>query len=362
MKFSFKDLKRHIMTGIGVMIPLVVGAGLMNALSIIIGGPEVSAAEGTFAWSLNQIGSLGMTLVVPVIAAAIAYSVADKPGIAPALIVGLICTTIKAGFIGGILGGLLVGYFVVFLRNLLKNVPKTMKGLVPILIIPFISTFVCGLAMWWAIGKPIVWFTEWLTGWLTSLQSSGKFIFGFVVAALGGTDFGGPINKTISVFCNGLMIDGFVEAEAVKLLACMVPPMGIIIAYLFAPKKFNAMEKEQVKACLPMGICMITECVIPLAMNDFVRVIGSSMLGCGIAGGLSMLLGCGAQVTHGGWFVIPTFTNPLGYVACMVIGSLVMGITLAIWKRPIKEDHSLDDDYDLTSASGDIGDIKLEKM
>ena len=71
MKITFKDLKRHIMTGIGVMIPLVVGAGLMNALSIIIGGPEVSAAEGTFAWSLNQIGSLGMSLVVPVITAAI---------------------------------------------------------------------------------------------------------------------------------------------------------------------------------------------------------------------------------------------------------------------------------------------------
>ena len=29
-------------------------------------------------------------------------------------------------------------------------------------------------------------------------------------------DFGGPVNKTMSTFVNGLMVDGVLEPEAVK--------------------------------------------------------------------------------------------------------------------------------------------------
>ena len=149
MKQQLTMVKKHVMTGISFMIPLVVGAGLCMAISIIIGGPNVSTAEGTFAYTVNRIGSLGMTLVVPVITAAIAYSISDRPGVAPGLIIGLICTEIKAGFIGGIVGAFLVGYFVNWLKKLLRNVPESIKGLVPILLIPLISTFVCGLLMFY---------------------------------------------------------------------------------------------------------------------------------------------------------------------------------------------------------------------
>lgn len=361
MKQQLTTIKKHVMTGISFMIPLVVGAGLCMAISIIIGGPNVADAEGTFAYTINKISKLGMGMVVPVITAAIAYSIADRPGIAPGLIVGYVCTEIKAGFIGGIVGAFIVGYFVNWLKKIFANAPESVRGLVPILLIPTISTFVCGLLMWYVVGQPIVAFMDALTNFLLNMQNGSKFVFGFLVSGLAGTDFGGPINKSVSLFANGLMVDGILEPEACKLLGCMIPPMGIIISYLLAKNKYTKAEKEAVKACLPMGICMITECVIPLAMNDLWRVVLSSVIGCGIAGGISMVLGVGAGVPHGGWFVIPTFQNPLGYVLCMVIGSVIMGVLLAILKKPVKEDEELGDlGTDSGKSAVNLDDIKIE--
>lgn len=336
MKLSMTSIKKHVMTGVSFMIPLVVGSGLCMAISVIFGGPNVAEQEGSFLQFVNSIGKMGLgTFVVPVICAAISYSIADKPGIAPALLVGFIASDIKAGFLGGILGGFFVGLFVNWLKKVLKNVPSALKGLVPILIIPLVATFVCSVGMKYVIGVPVAWLMEALTSFLQNMQGGSKFVFGMILGGFTGTDFGGPINKTACLVANGFMVDGIYEPEAVKLLGCMIPPMGIIVAYLIGRKKFTPDEREAVKACFPMGICMITECVIPLAMNDLWRVVLSSVVGCGVAGGVSMLLGIQAYVPHGGWFVIPTMSNPLGYVLCMVIGAVVMGVLLAILKRPL---------------------------
>ena len=337
MKFKITTVKKHVMTGVSFMIPLVVGSGLCMALGVILGGPNIKEVEGSFLNFVYSVGSRGLGIVVPVICAAIAYSIADKPGIAPALIVGYIAGDIKAGFLGGIVGGFFVGYFVNWLKKILKNVPGALKGLVPILLIPLIATFTCSIAMRYVLGVPIAAFMNVLTEFLQNMQGGSKFLFGVVLGGFTGTDFGGPINKTASLVANGFMVDGICEPEAVKLLGCMIPPMGIIVAYFLGKKKFTLAEREAVKACFPMGICMITECVIPLAMNDLWRVVLSSVVGCGVAGGISMMMGIQAYVPHGGWFIIPTMNKPLGYVLCMIIGSLIMGGLLAVLKRPLSE-------------------------
>mgnify|MGYP000326394558 CR=1 FL=1 len=38
---NWKIIKKHIMTGISFMVPVVVGAGLCQALGVILGGPNV---------------------------------------------------------------------------------------------------------------------------------------------------------------------------------------------------------------------------------------------------------------------------------------------------------------------------------
>ena len=46
-----------------------------------------------------------------------------------------------------------------------------------------------------------------------------------------------------------------------------------------------------------------------------------------------MAFGCALRAPHGGIFVLPVITNPLGYFGALVIGSLVGMIVLAILKK-----------------------------
>ena len=180
---KLSEIKKHVMTGISFMIPIVVGAGLCMALGTAIGGTKVSEAEGTLIWYIWRTGKIGMGFVVPVITAAIAYSIADRPAIAPGLILGSIASEIYTGFIGGIIAAFLVGYTVLFLKKYLK-VPKTMQGLVPVLILPFLTTLICGALMFAVIGKPVAFVINALQNWLIGLQGGSKFILGAICAVL----------------------------------------------------------------------------------------------------------------------------------------------------------------------------------
>lgn len=360
--FNFKDLKKHVMTGISYMVPVVVGAGLCQALGFIIGGPDVAKNVGSIPYMIYKTGNLAMgTMIIPVIAAAIAYSIADRPGIAPGLVVGLVSSEVKAGFLGGIVGALFVGWLVNMMKKHIK-LPQTMQGLMPILIIPFFASLISGLMMFTVLGIPIAYIMDAFTGFLTSLSSGSKFIYGFVMAAGSAFDFGGPINKTVSLYTTGMLADGILEPKAVHMVACMIPPMGVLVAWglsaLFKKRIWTNAEKENLKACFPMGVCMITECVIPLAMNDLWRVVLSSVAGGSVAGGLVMMWGVQSPVAHGGWFVIPTFTNPDKFVIALIIGSIIMGVVLFITKKRLtedqasigfssEEDHSFDTEFNI---------------
>ncbi|MCI8400890.1 MAG: PTS fructose transporter subunit IIC [Lachnospiraceae bacterium] len=358
---NVKTIKRHVMTGISFMVPVVVGAGLCQALGVILGGPDVANSTGLIYY-IYKTGNLAMsTMIIPVICAAIAYSIADKPGIAPGLVVGLISAEIKAGFLGGVVGAFLVGYFVNWMKKSIK-LPESMKGLMPILIIPFVSSLVCGFLMFTVLGKPIAFIMEALTGFLTSLSTGSKFLYGFCMSAGSAFDFGGPVNKTVSLYTTAMLADGIYEPKACHMVACMIPPMGVLVAWIlskvFKKPIYTNDEKENLKACFPMGVCMITECVIPLAMNDLWRVVLSSVLGGSIAGGLCMMWGVASPVAHGGWFVIPTFTNAGGFVAALALGSVVMGVSLFLLKRRLSAEQ-VEYGIDVPVEQGEAADINI---
>ncbi|MCH4168292.1 MAG: PTS fructose transporter subunit IIC [Streptococcaceae bacterium] len=336
------QLKKHALTAISYMLPLVVTAGLLIAIGNLTGGEVISDYKASYSvWdALVSLGVLGMGLLAPVIAAAIAYSIADRPGIAPGLFMGLIANSIGAGFLGGMLGGFLVGWFVLLLKTKLK-VPKWAEGLMPMLIIPLISTLFVGLLMYFVVGVPIVWLTEQLTSFLIGMQGSTRFVFGAIMGAMVGLDFGGPVNKVASLFADGLLLEGVYQPEAVKVLCSMVPPFGVtitlLLSKLFNKPKFNQEEEDNIKIAFPMGICMITEGVIPLAAVDPLRIIGSTVLGCGVCGALSMTFNVGSRVPSGGLFIVPSMTNPLMAFVSLLAGSIVMGVTLFIIKKKPSE-------------------------
>lgn len=338
MNGKLKNIQKHLMTGISFMIPVVVAGGILQAIGVAFKGTAISGMEGeTLLWYVWKCGNLGMSLVVPVICAAIAYSIADRPGIAPGLILGFVCTYINAGFIGGIVAAFCVGYFILFLKKYLK-VPKTMQGLMPVLIIPLLTTLVVGFLFFTVLGQPIAALIAAIVEALNNMQGGSRFGLGAILGFLCGVDFGGPMSKTASTFANGLLVDGVYGPEAVKLVCCMVPSVGLTISCILARKKYTRVERDSIKSAFVMGICMITEGCIPLAMNDPIRVIGSSVIATTITGGITYCLGIENYVTAGGWFIIPLSNKPVLMASMVLLGGVIMGVILAIWKRPVDED------------------------
>lgn len=338
MKKALSTIKKHVLTGISYMIPVVVAGGILQAIGVAIHGTGISGMEGqTLLWYVWKCGNLGMSLVVPVICAAIAYSIADRPAIAPGLILGFVATYTFTGFIGGIVAAFMVGYFVLFLKKYLK-LPKTMQGLMPVLIIPLLTTLVCGFVYFTVVGYPISLFMTWLVDALRGMQGGSRFALGAILGAMCGFDFGGPFGKMASTFANGLLVDGVAGPEAVKLVCCMIPSVGLTISALLARNKYTRVERDSIKSAFVMGICMITEGCIPLAMNDPLRVIGSSVIATAITGGITSVLGIENYVTAGGWFIIPLSNKPLLMAAMILLGGVIMGVILAVWKKPVKDE------------------------
>lgn len=355
------NIKMHMMTGISYMIPVVVVGGLCMALGKAFGGWDIGSNEamiGSIPYWINTLGSTAMKFVVPVLTAGIAYSIADRPGIVPGLVLGFLSTEIRAGFLGGLLAGFILGHFINWMKT--WKLPNWLKGLQPVMIIPFVSTMVVGLSFVLLLSIPIVWITDALTNWIISLNGGSKFILGAVIGACMGFDMGGPVNKTASAVANGLGADGIYGPMSAKIIGGMTPPLGIGLAALMVPKKFSKTEVETAKTAVPMGLCFITEGVLPFAAADPIRVIPSTMLGSALAGGLAVMWGVESMAGHGGVFVVPMMTNPLMFLVALVIGTLVTGIVYAILKRPVSlADVELDEEmgenaqYDFDITIGD---------
>ena len=120
---------------------------------------------------------------------------------------------------------------------------------------------------------------------------------------------------------------------AAVMIGGMVPPIAIALATTFFSSRFTPEERKSGPVNYIMGLCFITEGAIPFAASDPLRVLPACILGSGVAGALSMLLGCASPAPHGGLFVFPVMHNVPGYFAALAVGSLAGMLLLAVLKR-----------------------------
>lgn len=157
-QLQLSELKRHAMTGVSYMLPLVVASGLLIAIGNICGNNPPVISDYKSPYTLWQaavtLGVYGMGLIPAVMSAAISYSIADRPGIAPGLLMGMIANSMGAGFFGGMLGGYMAGWCVNFLKKVVK-VPVWAQALMPMLILPLLASLIVGFIMFFLLGGPI---------------------------------------------------------------------------------------------------------------------------------------------------------------------------------------------------------------
>lgn len=358
---TITELKRHAMTGVSYMLPLVVASGLLIAIGNICGNnpPVIENYKSSYnLWQASlTLGVYGMGLIPAVMSAAIAYSIADRPGIAPGLLMGMIANAIGAGFFGGMLGGYLSGWCVNFLKRTVK-VPLWAQALLPMLIIPLLASLIVGFVMFFVVGDPIASISKSLTTMLQNMQGGSAALFGAIMGAMAAFDFGGPVNKVASLFADGLLLQGVYGPEAIKICASMIPPFGVTLSYLLRRKRYSKGEAANIKVAFPLGICMITEGVIPIAAVDPLRVIFSCSTGAAVGGALIMLLGVESPVPSGGMFIVPAMNHPLSFLIALGAGTIVTAVLLTLLKHDVTEELETTEDEE-EDENTDLGDIKI---
>ena len=264
-------------------------------------------------------------------------SIADRPGFAPAMVGGLISLNNGGGFLGGLIGGFLGGYTVVLLKKVFNKLPQSFEGLKPVLLYPLFGIFITGALMYGLIVDPIAALNNGVTEFLKSLGTGNLVLLGIVLAAMMATDMGGPINKAAFTFGIMMITAGDYAPHAAVMAGGMVPPLGIALATTFFKNKFTKDEIDAGKTCYIMGLSFITEGAIPFAAADPVRVIPASIIGAGLAGGLTMFFKVQLPAPHGGIFVFPVVTHPMMYLLSIVVGSVVTALILGFIKKPVQE-------------------------
>jgi PTS system fructose-specific IIC component len=340
-KESRTGVYKHLMTGVSFMIPFVVAGGLLIALGFAIGGIYVYKVPGSFGETLFSTGKAAFALMVPILAAYIAYSIGDRPALVPGMVGGYLAASNGSGFLGAIIAGFAAGYLVIAIKKYVK-LPKSMQGLMPILVIPLLSTAVIGLGMFFIVGKPVAWANTNLAAWLNSLSGTNAALLGIILGLMMAFDMGGPVNKAAYTFATATLATagGTSTIMAATMAAGMVPPLALALATVIAKNKFTAAEQEAGKAAWALGASFITEGAIPFAAADPLRVIPSIMVGAAVTGGLSMAFGCGLAVPHGGIWVlwIPNVVKSLiPYVISIAVGTGISAAMVAALKKKVSE-------------------------
>jgi PTS system fructose-specific IIC component len=337
------QLRQWLMTGVSYMIPFVAAGGILIALAFLIGGAEVATKvnggtfEGTeypgvedltmlldevgIAGLLFKIGATAFEMLVPILAGFIAYAMADRPGIVPGIVAGLLATAIGAGFLGGLLGGLVAG--AITLAVLRIHVPRALAGVMPVVIVPLVTTLAVGVIMIVAIGEPIATVQTELTDWLNGLSDTDGIVLGLLLGAMMAFDMGGPVNKVAYTFGLASLASGNLEIMAAVMAAGMTPPLALALATVVRPRLFTTAERKAGEAAWLLGASFITEGAIPFAAADPLRVIPSIMAGSAVTGSLCFAFDATSRAPHGGVWVVGLIGRPGLYLLAIVAGVVV---------------------------------------
>lgn len=362
-------LRKWLMTGVSYMIPFVAAGGILIALGFMVAqfaGGKTGAIDVTKHFTLDPtstvkgvtilqnsfnpldgmhwaallflMGAAAFGFLVPILSGYIAYAIADRPGLVPGIVGGAVAVTMHAGFLGGIVTGLLGGFLAKWIAG--WNVHKNIRGVMPVVVIPLLSTLITVGLLIVIVGRPIKWLSDQLASALNGMTGTSAVLLGLIVGAMMGFDLGGPVNKVAYAFATtGLSAAGAAtNAPQLKIMAAvmaagMVAPLGMALATTIRPKLFTEPERENGKAAWLLGASFISEGAIPFAAADPLRVILSSVIGSSVTGGLTMALGATLRAPHGGIWVLPLMGSPLFFLLALAVGVAIMAALVVVLKE-----------------------------
>ncbi|MGX7112380.1 PTS fructose transporter subunit IIABC [Gemella cuniculi] len=341
---------KHLMEGVSNMLPFVVAGGILIALSFIWGINAFDPKDPSYnkvAEVLFYFGKISFSMMLPILAGFIGRSIADRPGFIVGMVGGILAdpsilglksdllTYTPSGFLGALVAGFLAGGIIIALKYAFSWMPRSLDGIKPIFLFPILGTLIMGVLMIFIINAPMASVMEGLKHFIESLNGSGKFIVGFVVAAMMVIDMGGPINKASYVTGTALLTAAGTagsDVMAAVMIGGMVPPLAIAISATINKNIWPKSQRSGALVNYVMGLAFITEGAIPFAASNPARVIPPLFLSSGVAGALSMTFGSVSKAPHGGIFAIVAgaVSNPIMYLLSLIIGATLGAVLLIL--------------------------------
>ncbi|MDD8048235.1 MAG: PTS fructose transporter subunit IIC [Thomasclavelia sp.] len=358
MKKFLKEAKGHLMTGIGYMLPLIIGASLVVAIPKLIGVSMGINSLDPYAKSqgflhilylLEQVGWTGIGLVNTVLAGFVAYSIADKPAIGAGLIGGALATSTKAGFLGAVIAAFIAGYAVRWAKNHI-HLPESMNQMMPLVICPFIATGLVAIIMGVILATPLAAINNALVSWLKGMCEGGtsQLLMALILGAMIASDMGGPINKSAWMAGNVLLTEGIYQPNVYINCAICIPPLAYAIATVIKKSRFSASFLEAGKGNWVMGFIGITEGAIPFTLVKPTILIPVNMVGGALGAGICCLLGATANIPPvGGMYGFISITNGWAYLVGLIVGAVFIAVVSTLLvdfnDLPTEEDVDMDD-------------------
>ena len=352
------NIYKQLMNGISHMLPFVIGGGILMAISFIVENYMAGGAKNPAFIFLNSAGNLAFAFMVPILSAYIAESIGDLPALMPGLVGGYMAAIVNgtnglqvnvqakatspAGFLGGIAAGFIAGYLLLGLKKLFAKLPKSVEGMKPMLLYPILGLLLIALIMFYIINPIFSSINFAITHFLNSMGTGNLVTLTLILAGMMSIDMGGPFNKAAYVFASGAFANDPHSATAAVMMAAvmvggMVPPFATAIATAFFKNKFSEQERRAGVSNWILGFSFITEGAIPFAAADPGHVIPSCVFGSAVGGLLVGLWHIQVPAPHGGLWVSPLANHILLYFLATIIGSVIAGVVLGFWKKPVKK-------------------------
>lgn len=353
------SIYKNLMSGISHMLPFVIGGGILMAISFIVENYMAGGAKNLAFIFLNSAGNLAFAFMVPVLAAYIAESIGDLPALMPGFVGGYMAAIVNgtnglqvnaqahavspAGFLGGIAAGFIAGYIMIGLKKLFAKLPKSVEGMKPMLLYPILGLLFIALIMFYIINPIFSSVNFAITHFLNSMGTGNLVILTMILAGMMAIDMGGPFNKAAYVFASGAFANDPHSATAAVMMAAvmvggMVPPFATAIGTTFFKNRYTKEERRAGVSNWILGFSFITEGAIPFAAADPGRVIPSCVIGSAVGGLLVGLWHIQVPAPHGGLWVSPLSNHILLYFVATIVGSIVAGLIMSFWKKPVSED------------------------
>ena len=330
-------IQKHMMSGIGYMIPLIMSytiiQGLINLIGTLAGvslsaegamqDPNVLVAFG--AWIIQVAAPACQNLMYPIFAGYLAYSVGSKAALVPGFIGGMFALNGNSGFIGALAAGFICGYFMKWLVKTWK-VSRSIRSAMNLTVYPAVGGLFTMAVMYFVVNPIGSTITTALTDFILSAGAMGAIPFAALIGGMMAFDCGGPINKAAFTVCVTLMGTGINLAPLS--IGAHAAPLGLGTAYLIDRFVFKGevLPEELQDAGIPalfMGFFNVTEGALPAVLYDPVAVVPINVVGTAIGAVIAQVLGSHYDTFAGfNWLWDVPFL--IGLLASMLIIAALM--------------------------------------